>query len=138
MIKIKELFLKYKEVVLYLIFGGLTTLVNIVVYYLCEKIGFSTAVSTVTAWVLSVIFAFITNKILVFESKSNSLKNILKESIKFFVCRLATGVLDLGIMIIFVDFLKFNGLMIKILSNVLVIVLNYVFSKLLIFRKNNG
>ncbi len=133
--RIKTLFLKYKEPILYIIFGALTTFVNIVCFWLCDKAGFSTAFSTVLAWVLSVAFAFITNKIFVFESNTSGLRAVTKEALKFFSCRLTTGVLDLGIMLLFVDVWHFNGLLIKVLSNILVIVLNYILSKLLIFKK---
>lgn len=133
--KIKELFLKYKEMILYLVFGGLTTLVNIVVYYVCDKVGLSTTSSTVIAWILSVLFAYITNRIYVFESKNHRFYDLIKEIFQFFTCRLVTGVLDLGIMLLFVDVLHFNGLLIKILSNIIVIILNYIFSKLIIFKK---
>ncbi len=123
---------KSKEVFFYLLFGALTTLVNIVSFWALSKAGFSTAVSTVIAWILSVLFAFFTNKIYVFESKNN---NLLKEIVSFFGCRVFTGVLDLGIMLLFVDFWHFPSLAVKIVSNILVVVLNYIFSKFLIFKK---
>lgn len=133
--KIKELFVKYREPILYLFFGGCTTLVNIAVYYLCSRINFGTAISTVIAWFVSVLFAYITNRKYVFDSKVNGVVDILKESISFFSCRLATGILDLVIMIVFVDWLHVNDMFMKILSNILVILLNYIASKLLIFKK---
>ncbi len=129
------LFRKYKEGILYLFFGGCTTLVNIAAYWLCDKIGLSTTLSTCIAWGLSVLFAYVTNRRFVFESKASGVRAICREMLSFFSCRLATGLLDLGIMVLFVDVLKCPGLLVKILSNVLVIVLNYVFSKLWIFRK---
>ena len=132
---IKELFNKYKEMILYLIFGGGTTVVNIVAYYISSRIGVGTAVSTVIAWVLSVLFAYVTNRKYVFDSKATGLVPILKETASFFLCRLATGLLDLVIMVVFVDLLHFNDMIMKILSNVIVIVINYVASKLLIFKK---
>ena len=137
MIKNKALFAKYREMILYLFFGGCTTLVNIVSYYICSRIGMGTAVSTVIAWVLSVLFAYVTNRKYVFESRAFGFVPILKETAGFFLCRLATGLLDLAIMVVFVDFLHFNDMIIKILSNIIVIVLNYVASKLLIFRKRD-
>lgn len=133
--RIKKLFNKYREMILYLFFGGCTTLVNIIAYYICSKIGIGTAVSTVIAWVLSVLFAYVTNRKYVFESKTIGFSTIIKETANFFLCRLATGLLDLAIMVVFVDLLHFNGMAIKILSNIIVIILNYVASKLLIFRK---
>lgn len=135
--KIKELFEKYREMILYLFFGGCTTLVNIVSYYICSQIGIGTAISTVIAWVLSVLFAYITNRTFVFASKAHGISAVLKETANFFLCRLATGLLDLAIMVIFVDLLHFNGMVIKILSNIIVIILNYVASKLLIFKEKS-
>ncbi len=132
--RIKELFFKYREVVLYLFFGGCTTLVNIGAYFVLDVMGISTAFSTVMAWLLSVLFAFITNKIFVFSSRSSGHRGIFKEGFSFFSCRFLTGVLDLVIMLLFVDKLGLNGLLIKVLSNILVIALNYVFSKLFIFK----
>lgn len=137
--KIWELFLKYKEMVLYLIFGGLTTLVNIVTYALFAYVfNMGTVVSTSLAWVVSVIFAYITNKIFVFESKTDSLAMALTECISFFGCRLATGLLDVLIMFVSVNILHFNDMVMKIFSNILVIILNYIFSKLFIFGKNKN
>lgn len=135
--RIKELFKKYREMILYLFFGGCTTLVNIISYYICSKIGIGTAPGTVIAWVLSVLFAYITNRKYVFESKAFGFAPILKETAGFFLCRLATGLLDLAIMVVFVDFLHFNDMLIKILSNIIVIVLNYIASKLMIFKSKN-
>lgn len=131
---IKELYNKYREMILYLFFGGCTTLVNIAAYYICSKIGFGTALGTVIAWVLSVLFAYVTNKKYVFESKACGFSAVLKEIVRFFMCRLATGLLDLAVMVVFVDYLRFNDMLIKILSNIVVIVLNYIASKLMIFK----
>ena len=132
----KQLYNKYKEVILYIFFGGCTTLVNIVVYYLCaHPLDMSTTMSTIISWILSVTFAYVTNKIWVFESNVDNKHDLLKEIVSFYGCRLSTGILDLIIMIVFVDILMFNDLIIKILSNILVIVLNYVASKLYIFKK---
>ena len=111
-------------------------MVNIVIYYLCaHPAAMTTVASTVIAWIASVLFAFITNKLYVFESKSFEKKLLLREGISFFGCRLATGILDLLIMYISVDLLGMQDLFMKILSNVLVIVLNYICSKLVIFKK---
>ena len=132
----KQLYNKYKEVILYIFFGGCTTLVNIVVYYLCaHPLNMLTTMSTIISWILSVTFAYVTNKIWVFESNVDNKHDLLKEIVSFYGCRLSTGILDLIIMIVFVDILMFNDLIIKILSNILVIVLNYVASKLYIFKK---
>lgn len=129
----KELLLKYKEILLYLIFGGLTTLVNILVYALCTKIlSINWAVSNVIAWILSVLFAYVTNRKYVFESKS---ENIFKEMSSFFGFRLLSFVLDMGFMYLFVDMIQMNDMIAKVIVQVIVIVLNYIFSKLFIFKK---
>lgn len=128
-----DIYTKYKMPILYIIFGGLTTLVNILVYFVCYNIsGLSNVSSTIIAWILSVIFAFITNKFYVFESKEN---NVFYEISTFFGCRLGTGILDVGIMYLTVDILKWNALFMKVISNVVVIVLNYILSKVIIFKK---
>lgn len=132
--KCKEYLEKYRELLLYGIFGVLTTLINIVVYSLCyERIGISNVASNVVAWILSVLFAFITNKIWVFDSKSMEVSVLLKEAVSFFGCRLATGLLDLAIMYVTVDVMAWNSMLMKCISNVIVIVVNYIASKLVIF-----
>lgn len=133
--KIKDLWNQYKELILYLFFGGCTTLVNIVVYFVFSRLQFGTELSTIFAWFSSVLFAYITNRIFVFQSRANGISAILKEALSFFSCRLATGVLDLAIMVFFVDYWHFNDLFIKVLSNIIVIILNYIASKLWIFKK---
>ena len=128
---------KYKEMILYLIVGGLTTLINVVSYWLfAHPLSLNTVISTVLAWFVSVLFAFFANKIVVFGSKSYEKKVFLKEMLLFFVSRAATGALDVAIMYIFVDLLLFNDVVIKIISNVIIIILNYVISKFLVFGKN--
>ena len=138
----KEWFLKLKnrvggkEMVLYLFFGGCTTLVNVAVYYLCSRIALiSNVPSTVIAWFAAVLFAFVTNKIWVFQSKSKETNVWLKELASFLLCRVATGAVDLGIMWISVDRMHLNNLLFKIISNIIVIVLNYLVSKLFIFHQ---
>ena len=134
MSNLKQYFLKYKEAILYLVFGGLTTVINIVSYHLLYEImSVSNTLSNVIAWVLSVLFAFITNKIWVFESKERGAA-LLREAVSFFGCRAATGVLDLAIMFLCVDLLSLPATPCKIASNVIVIILNFIFSKLLIFK----
>ena len=132
----KELWAKYKDLIPYGIFGVLTTVVNVLVYALCAKtFGLSTVVSTAIAWVAAVLFAYITNRKWVFHSKTTGAAAIVKEIVSFFVCRLLTGVLDVGIMKLFVDILGFNDVIVKVASNIVVIILNYVASKLVIFKK---
>ena len=136
MSKIKDLLRKYKFIILYGIFGVLTTLINIVSYSLFYSVfGVSNVISNIIAWVISVLFAFITNKLWVFESKSFEFKLFMAELGNFTLCRLATGVLDLGIMFVGVDLLKGPAIILKVVSNIIVIILNYVMSKVFVFKK---
>lgn len=132
----RELLNKYREVISYCIFGAGTTIVNIVVYYVCaHPLNISTVLSTCIAWVLSVLFAYITNKIWVFQSKTTGIKEIIKELLFFFACRFLTGLLDVGIMYMTVDRLHLDDMIMKVISNVVVIIINYLASKILIFKK---
>ena len=134
--KLKELIKKYRHMILYVLFGGLTTVINMAVYALCYEVcGMSNVLSTVLAWLVVVLTAYITNKVWVFESRSFDRKTVLREMASFFGCRIATGVLDVGIMYGAVDVMGWNGTLWKLISNVIVIILNYIASKLLIFRK---
>lgn len=135
---IKSLLIKYKDMIAYLFFGACTTVVNIVVYWLlAHPLGMGTMVSTIVAWVAAVLFAYLTNRKWVFHSQAVTRQEITREIVSFFACRLATGVVDWVVMLVFVDVLHFNDLVIKFLANVLVIILNFVASKLIIFRKKN-
>ena len=135
---IKKLTEKYKDVIPYLFFGVCTTSVNIVSYWFFAHIlNIIVMVSTVLAWILAVLFAYITNRIWVFKSQAKAALEILKEAISFFGCRIATGVLDWLCMFIFAETLHWNDVIIKTLANILVIVLNYFASKLLIFKKKD-
>lgn len=133
---VKKMIKKYQSFLAYAVFGVFTTLVNIGVYNLCyEKAGMNNTLSNICAWVLAVTFAYLTNKVWVFGSRSWRW-NVLKKEISAFVsCRMATGVMDLVIMYICVDLMHWPAMMMKVASNVLVIILNYVFSKLVIFKK---
>lgn len=134
--KIMMLFSRYKQIILYLIFGALTTALNVFAYWvLAHPLGLDTLVSTLIAWVIGVLFAFFTNKFFVFESKGRS--HMWAELGSFTLARAVTGALDVGIMFVFVTVLSLNDMLIKIISNVVVIILNYIFSKFLIFAKKS-
>ena len=133
----KNLFLKYKEIILYGFFGGCTTIVNVIIYYLCSRgIGLGTVASTLLAWWIAVLFAYVTNRVMVFHSSNKEMRAILIEFSFFVACRLLTGILDIAIMYLFVDRLGCYDLIIKMISNVLVILANYIASRLLIFKKH--
>ena len=134
--KIRALVEKYWDIVTYLIFGVLTTVVNYLVYLpIYNLLGASAAVSNAIAWVAAVAFAFLTNKPFVFKSHDWSAKTVLPELSKFVGCRVASGVLETLILLLAVDILVWNGNIWKIITSVLVVILNYVASKLLVFRK---
>ena len=136
--KIMDLFNKYKEVIMYLIFGVLTTVVSLVSYYLLTitvlnpEIGLQLQIANILSWILSVAFAYITNRKYVFESKSN---NYAKEITSFVGGRVATLLMDMLIMFVFVTLLKFNDKIFKLVSQVVVIVANYIISKIFVFKK---
>ena len=132
----KKLLEKYKDVLLYLIFGVLTTIVNYLVYLPCYNLlGWSAGVSNVLAWVIAVAFAFLTNKPFVFKSHDWKWPTVGPELSKFVGCRIGSGVLETAILLFCVDFLGWNGNVWKLVTAVLVIVLNYIGSKFLVFKK---
>ena len=134
-LKISSLFSTHKQIILYLIFGVCTTVINTVCYWLLyDVLSWSNLLSTVIAWLAAVIFAFVTNKRYVFESKKSGIHEQLTEFASFFSCRILTGILDVVIMAVAVDMLKWNGLVWKLISNIIVTVLNYIASKFLIFK----
>ena len=140
--KIKELYTKYKEVINYLIFGVLTTIVSLATKYLLlftildAENGIQLQIAVVVSWIVACTFAYITNRIWVFESKS---KEVIKEAIKFYISRLATLGLEMLIMFIFVTALGLNTRMWVIVwtifAQVVIVIGNYVLSKLIVFRK---
>lgn len=126
---------KYREALLYLFFGGCTTLVNIIAFFLLRSMNIDTYVSNGVAWFLSVLFAFVTNKLFVFESKSSDLSKSIYELVSFFVFRIISLVFDMAIMYVFIDLFRINEMIAKVFANVFVIIINYVFSKIFIFKK---
>lgn len=121
-----------KELLLYLVFGFLTTVVNILVYFIfTDLLGIHYLISNVMAWFLSVLFAYVTNRIWVFESKNS---NILKESLLFFSGRIFSGIVDTGLMYLFIDILTIGDFISKIVIQIIVVVLNYVISKSVVFK----
>ena len=131
-----KLIKKYKSFVAYAVFGVFTTIVNIVTYHICYSyLNISNTLSNVFAWILAVTFAYLTNKVWVFDSKSWKWEVLRREITAFISCRVATGIMDIIIMYICVDIMEWHAMVMKVLSNILVIILNYIFSKLIIFKK---
>lgn len=126
---------KYEALILYLFFGALTTAVNYAVYLpLFNLLHWQAAPSNAASWFVAVIFAFVTNKKYVFHSGDWSWKCLLPEIGSFFACRLGSGVLETVFLLVTVDILSWNGNWMKVITSILVIVLNYFGSKFLVFR----
>ena len=128
-----------KQLILYLFFGVCTTVINTICYgILYELLLVNNVLSTILAWLAAVIFAFVTNKVFVFESKRNNATEKLSEITSFFGCRILTGILDVVIMAVAVDYLRWNGLLWKLISNIIVTIINYIASKFFIFKDKNA
>lgn len=138
--KIIQLIKQYKSIIAYLIFGVLTTVINIAAYYLFSRYVFpgSTVLCNVIAWVLAVTFAYLTNRRWVFESKVSGSAAIARECASFFASRVATLLVDIVLMALMFDLLKWNDMLAKIISNVVVVILNYILSKLVVFRRKGS
>ena len=134
--KIRAFIDKHYDVLAYLFFGVLTTVVNYLVYLPCYNLlHLSAAVSNVLAWAVAVAFAYVTNKPFVFHSHDWSAKSVFPELGKFVGSRIASGGIETLIIFVTVDCLLWNGNVMKLLTSVLVVILNYAASKLLVFRK---
>lgn len=134
--KIRILIRKHYDVLAYLFFGVLTTVVNYVIYLPCYNLlQLSAAVSNAIAWVAAVAFAYVTNKPFVFKSHDWSAKTVVPELTKFVGSRVASGALETAIIFVTVDLMLWNGNVMKLVTSVLVVIFNYVASKLLVFNK---
>ncbi|KRN74764.1 hypothetical protein IV73_GL001172 [Weissella kandleri] len=132
--KLKQLLVKYREQILYLVFGGLTTLVNIVVYGALHLMAWPYQLAYWSAWFLAVLFAYLTNRRWVFQSQSRGLSAILRETFNFYFARLLTGLLGSAIMWLGVSALQQNDFIWNIIQNIFVIIANYGLSKWFIFK----
>ena len=130
---------KYKEVIAYLIFGVLTTIVSLATYYaltytiLNPENSIELQIANILSWIISVTFAYITNRKYVFESKENK---VLKEALKFYLSRVTSLLVDMALMYILVTVMHYNDKIIKIIVQVIIIIMNYILSKLIVFKKN--
>lgn len=135
---IKNIYIKYKEIINYLIFGVLTTIISLLTYYLLvltilnPDMALELQIANIISWLVSVTFAYITNRKYVFNSKN---KNIKKEITKFYSSRITTLIIDMFLMFIFVSIFNFNDKIIKLIVQVIIIILNYLLSKLLVFKE---
>lgn len=130
---------KYKEIITYLVFGVLTTAVSLATYYLCVYTFLNPSnpielqIANIISWIFSVLFAYVTNRKYVFQSKN---KKILKELFSFVSSRILTLILDMGIMFLWVTVLNGNDKIAKLFVQVIVIIANYIFSKIIVFKEN--
>lgn len=133
-----ELYKEHKEGINYLIFGALTTVLSLAVYYiltmtfLSPENAFQLQIANILSWIVGFLFAYVTNRKFVFESDNN---NVFKEFISFFLSRISTLLLDMLIMFIFVTILKCNNQIMKLVSQILVILSNYILSKCFVFKR---
>lgn len=142
----KVLALAHREMITYLVFGVLTTVVNYVVYWLCTLVltpdiflhDKNYLVSNVICWIAAVAFAYVTNKLFVFESRSWKPSVVGREVAAFVGARLLSLVFDMGIMFVCVSLIGINEFIAKLVAQIVVVILNYIFSKLFIFRKEKG
>lgn len=129
----------WRSILMYLIMGGWTTVVNIVVYWICDELfHLDYRISTTIAWLFAVVFAFIVNKRYVFKSVTTNSRDRLAEMGSFFGFRVLSFFMDLGTMMVLVGLLSINGTISKILANVIVLAANYIFSKKYIFKDRNA
>lgn len=134
---IKKIYQKYHEIINYLIFGVLTTIVSLGSYYLLTSFIFNPndaielQITNILSWIFAVTFAYFTNRKYVFNSND---KNIIGEMVKFYLARLTSLLIDMLLMYIFVSYLKYNDKIIKVIVQIIVVTMNYIFSKILIFK----
>lgn len=134
--KIVSFLHKHQEILLYLLFGFLTTVVNFLVYLpLHNGTSMLASVANVFAWIAAVVFAFLTNKPFVFKSSDWSVRTVFHEAVKFVCSRIGSLIVETLILFVTVDLIYWNGNYMKIITSILVVVMNYVTSKLIVFNK---
>ena len=137
--RVLRLYKQHRSFVFYVFFGFCTTIINISTFCFCNLFFlFTTLPSTAIAWVSANLFAYLTNRRWVFGSSAKNIINVIVEMITFFICRLGTGLVDVVFMYLFVDVINMNGVFMKAFSNVIMIILNYVASKMVVFRKRKA
>lgn len=131
----KDLKINFKEIFLWLLFGGLTTIISIASFWGLNQLGLNELISNIFSWIIAVTFAFFTNKFWVFNSPLTSKKSFTKQFVSFYSFRLITLLIEEIIIAIFVTWLAFNSLIVKIVAQIIIIILNYILSKLFVFKK---
>ncbi|AOF49002.1 putative teichoic acid glycosylation protein [Tetragenococcus halophilus subsp. halophilus] len=129
---------KLQEIIAYLFFGGMTTVVNFITFFLARRLfGWNLVISNTLSWIFSVLFAFATNKRWVFKSQTTSMRQFFSELSKFFFYRIVSFGIDMGCMLLFVDSLNMKEFWAKLITQIIIVVANYVFSKFFIFTQKN-
>lgn len=132
----EEIYKKYKEILLYLFFGGLTTVISIGSYSYCDvALCMNPLVANIISWILAVLFAYVTNKIWVFSAETHGIYELVTEIVHFFTGRIFTLIVEEAILFVFINKLHFNSIVVKIVAQFIVVVLNYIISKLIVFRE---
>lgn len=127
---------KYKEVLLYLFFGGLTTVISIGSYAFFDvSMHMDPMVANIFSWILAVLFAYVTNRIWVFDSNAEDMKGIIQEMVSFFGGRVATLLMEEVILYVGIKLLSMNSIAVKVAAQILVLIGNYLISKLFVFKK---
>ncbi len=134
--RICSLFMKYREFILYVFFGIFTTAANLAVYFICAKLfHINVLASNAIAWVAGVIVAFVTNKLYVFQSRGRDVRTVVREVLEFTGARALTGIFEEVFLYVTVERMSLWDVPMKLITNAIVILFNYIFSKLIIFRK---
>lgn len=134
---IRDFYYKHESVMLYLIVGAMTTVISLITQYVPAFFGLPTAVNTTISWICAVTFAFFTNKVWVFKDEAREKSDWIKQALSFYAARLVTYFAELGFMILTVDVLSQNEYIMKLIAQIFVLIVNYLFSKLVIFRKKS-
>ena len=135
---IMSIYNKFEEIIDYLIIGALTTIISIITYFIFARIcNINYMISNIISWIISILFAYVTNKTIVFKSEVKEKKQLLKEIYLFIKYRLLSLIIDVLMMYLFVSVMNIDDMISKVIVQIIVIVLNYIFSKLFVFRKSS-
>jgi len=136
--KFKPFYEKRKDIVLYTFFGGLTTIVSFFTFWVCiDLVKMHELIANTFSWIFAVAFAFFTNRIWVFNSPTKTAKDFIKQFILFYAGRLFSFAVEMGIIYLFITLMGFNELLIKLAATIIVLILNYIISKVFVFRNKS-
>ena len=134
--KLVKIYNRYSEQILYLVFGGVTTLISIITYAVFTELAdINILIANILSWIISVAVAYATNKSVVFRSDKKGAAQVLTEALSFYAGRLLTLLIEEAILFVFIDLAKLPNMPVKIIAQIIIIVLNYIISKVFIFKK---